>query len=156
MIFDIGYLILITALVIAVFGIVAGAWGGRNRNGKLVASSFNAVYAVAGLVLAAALILWYGLLNDHFELTYVWNHSERALPTFYKFSALWGGQAGSLLFWCLLLSGYSAIVAFANRRRLQLLMPYVNAVLLTTSLFFLTLLVGGLAYVWWRGALEWE
>ena len=22
--------------------------------------------------------------------------------------------------------------------------------------FFLTLLVGGLAYVWWRGALEWE
>ena len=42
MIFDIGYLILITALVIAVFGIAAGVWGGRNRNGKLVASSFNA------------------------------------------------------------------------------------------------------------------
>ena len=91
--------------------------------------------------LAAAALLWYGLLGDHFELTYVWNHSERALPTFYKFSALWGGQAGSLLFWCLLLSGYSAIVAVSNRNRQQVMMPYVNAVLLTTSLFFLTLLV---------------
>jgi cytochrome c-type biogenesis protein CcmF len=141
MIFDVGYLILITALVISVFGIVAGFWGGKQRNTKLVASSFNAVYAVALLVVAAAALLWYGLLGDHFELTYVWNHSERALPTFYKFSALWGGQAGSLLFWCLLLSGYSAIVAVSNRNRLQVMMPYVNAVLLTTSLFFLTLLV---------------
>ena len=141
MIFDVGYLILITGLVISAFGIVAGFLGGKQRNTKLIASSFHAVYAVAALVLAAAVLLWYGLMGDHFELTYVWNHSERALPLFYKFSALWGGQAGSLLFWCLLLSGYSAIVAVANRNRLQVLMPYVNAVLLATSLFFLTLLV---------------
>ncbi len=141
MIFDVGYLILISALVISVFGIVTGFLGGKQRNTKLVASSFNAVYAVAALVLVAAGLLWYGLLGDHFELTYVWNHSERALPAFYKFSALWGGQAGSLLFWCLLLSGYSAIVAVSNRKRLQVLMPYVNATLLATSLFFLTLLV---------------
>jgi cytochrome c-type biogenesis protein CcmF len=141
MIFDIGHLILLTALVLAAFGIIAGYFGGQRRNTRLIQSSFNAVYAVAGLVLIATSILWYGLLTDAFQLSYVWNHSERALPAFYKFSALWGGQAGSLLFWCLLLSGYSAIVAFANRQRHQVIMPYVNSVLLTTSLFFLTLLV---------------
>ena len=141
MIFDIGYLILITALVLAVFGVIVGFFGGQRRNTKLIQSSFNAVYAVAFLVLAAALILWYGLLSDAFQLNYVWNHSERALPVFYKFSALWGGQSGSLLFWCLLLSGYSAIVAVANRRRHQVIMPYVNAMMLVTSVFFLTLLV---------------
>ncbi|HAJ36910.1 MAG TPA: cytochrome C biogenesis protein [Chloroflexi bacterium] len=141
MIFDIGHLILLTALVLAAFGILAGYFGGQRRNTRLIQSSFNAVYAVAGLVLVAAAILWYGLLTDAFQLSYVWNHSERALPTFYKFSALWGGQAGSLLFWCLLLSVYSAVVAFANRHRHQVIMPYVNSVLLTTSLFFLTLLV---------------
>lgn len=141
MIFDIGHLILLTALVLAAFGILAGYFGGQRRNTRLIQSSFNAVYAVAGLVVVAAAILWYGLLTDAFQLSYVWNHSERALPTFYKFSALWGGQAGSLLFWCLLLSAYSAIVAFANRHRHQVIMPYVNSVLLTTSLFFLTLLV---------------
>ena len=141
MIFDIGHLILMTALVLAAFGIIAGYFGGQRRNMRLIKSSFNAVYAVAGLVALSAGILWYGLLSDAFQLSYVWNHSERALPTFYKFSALWGGQAGSLLFWCLILSIYSAIVAFANRQRHQVMMPYVNSVLLTTSLFFLVLLV---------------
>ena len=141
MIFNIGYLILITALVLAAFGMVAGYLGGRNRNVKLAGVSRHAVYAVGALVLLAAIILWYGLLTDKFQVVYVWNHSERNLPTFYKFSALWGGQAGSLLFWSLLLSGYSAIVAAMNRNRHWALMPYVNAVMLGTSLFFLVLLV---------------
>jgi cytochrome c-type biogenesis protein CcmF len=127
--------------VLAAFGMVVGYLGGRRRNTKLIASSYHAVYAVAVLVGAAAILLWYGLLTDAFELTYVWNHSERALPAFYKFSALWGGQSGSLLFWCLIISIYSAIVAVANRKRHQVIMPYVNSVLLGTSLFFLVLLV---------------
>jgi len=141
MLFNIGYLILVTALVLSGAGVVFGFAGGQLRNQRLVESSFHAVYAVAGLVGIAAIMLWYGLLSDQFQLTYVWNHSERALPNFYKFSALWGGQAGSLLFWSLLLSLYSVAVAVFNRRRHQVLMPYVNAVMLGTSLFFLILLV---------------
>jgi cytochrome c-type biogenesis protein CcmF len=100
MIFDIGFLILIAAFVLAAFGVVIGYFGGQRRNTKLIDSSYHAVYAVAALVSLATFLLWYGLLTDAFELSYVWNHSERALPIFYKFSALWGGQAGSLLFWC--------------------------------------------------------
>lgn len=141
MFFNVGYLILITAFLLTVFGMVMGFWGGNTRNSKLAASSFNAIYAAAGLVAAAAIILWYGLLTDQFQLTYVWNHSERALPLFYKFSALWGGQAGSLLFWTLILSVYSVIVASSNREQHQRLMPYVNAVLHGTMCFFLTLLI---------------
>ncbi len=141
MIFDVGYLILISSLVLAVFGAVVSFVGGKQRNTKLIASGFNAVYAVTALVALAAIILWYGLLTDRFELSYVWNHSERALPYFYKFAALWGGQAGSLLFWVLLLSLFTLAVALSNRTRHQLLMPYVNATLLATTVFFLVLLV---------------
>ena len=141
MIFNIGYLILIIALLIALFGVVAGFLGGQRRHAGLIQSSFHAVYAVTGLVWIAALILWYGLLTDQFQVNYVWGHTERALPTFYKFSALWGGQAGSLLFWTLILSVYSFIVVAAFRTKLISQMPYVNAVLLSTSAFFLVLLV---------------
>jgi cytochrome c-type biogenesis protein CcmF len=141
MIFNTGYLILITALILAAFGVVIGFAGGKSRNQKLVESSYAAVYAVGALVVLATLILWYGLLNDQFQLTYVWNHSERALPAFYKFSALWGGQAGSLLFWTLLLSLYSIAVALGNRNKHRVMMPFVNATMLATSLFFLSLLV---------------
>lgn len=141
MIFSIGYLILVTALVLAVFGLVTGFWGGQTRNARLVQSSFNAIYGVAALVTSAAILLWYGLLTDQFQLVYVWNHSERALPVFYKFAALWGGQQGSLLFWTLILSGYSVATLLSFRNQQQGLMPYVSATLHFTTLFFLVLLV---------------
>jgi cytochrome c-type biogenesis protein CcmF len=141
MIFNLGYLVLVTALVIALYGSAAGILGGHRRNPVLVQSSFRAVYGVAGLAMLAASILWYGLLGDQFQVKYVWNHSEYAQPLFYKFTALWGGQAGSLLFWVLLLGVYSAAVAVSFRRQMLALMPYVNAVLLATSAFFLILLV---------------
>lgn len=141
MIFNVGYLILVTALILAAIGVVAGFWGGRTRNTRLAATSTNAVYAVTALVSISAALLWYALLTDQFQLSYVWNHSERALPNFYKFSALWGGQAGSLLFWVLILSLFSMAVTVTQRQKMQVMMPYVNAVLLSTTLFFLTLLV---------------
>lgn len=141
MIFHLGYLSLILALVLSLYGVLAGFLGGQRRDPGLVRSSFRAVYAVAALVGAATVILWYGLMGDHFQLVYVWNNSERALSLFYKFSALWGGQAGSLLFWTLILSGFSAVLAFTHRQRHLALMPYVNGVLLATSAFFLILMI---------------
>lgn len=141
MIFNLGYLLLITALILAAFGAGVGFWGGLTRNSRLAQSSYHAVYAVAALVGIATVILWYGLLTDQFQLTYVWNTSERSLPTIYKFTALWAGQAGSLLFWSAILAVYSVAVAFFNRHRHRVLMPYVNAVTLSTSVFFLVLLV---------------
>ena len=141
MIFNIAYLLLIIALALALFGMVGGYWGGLKRRSSFADVSFHAVYAVAVLVAIASVILWYALLTDKFQLSYVWNHSERALPVFYKFAALWGGQSGSLLFWSLLLSLYSVVVALSFRRRLPTQMPFVNATMLATSVFFLVLMV---------------
>jgi cytochrome c-type biogenesis protein CcmF len=141
MIYNVGYLILVTALLLAAYGTGVGIWAGYTRNSKLADSSFNTVYATTALVLGAAAILWYALLTDQFQVTYVWNHSERALPNFYKFAALWGGQAGSLLFWTLILCVYNTIVALTHRHTHQALMPYVNAIIQGTTLFFLVLLV---------------
>jgi cytochrome c-type biogenesis protein CcmF len=54
---------------------------------------------------------------------------------------MWGGQAGSLLFWALLLCFFSAAVSLSFRHKHRALMPYVNAVHLGTIAFFLTLLI---------------
>lgn len=140
MIFDIGYLLLIIALVLSVFGIFAGIYGGLKRAQGFIESSFHAVYAVSWLIVGASSILWYGLLANRFEISYIYNHSERALPTFYKFASIWGGQAGSLLFWVLVQAGYSLVLVTVYRRRYRQLMPFVNAIMLATSLFFLILL----------------
>jgi cytochrome c-type biogenesis protein CcmF len=55
------------------------------------------------------------------------------------FAALWGGQAGSLLFWSWLLSAFTAAAVLLNWRSERRLMPYVLVVTLATLSFFLLL-----------------
>ncbi len=134
---DLGYISLILGLVIALYGVVVSLLGAFRRMPELVTSGRNAVYTVGGLVLLAAVLLWRALLTDQFSLEYVATHTERNLPSFYKFSALWGGQAGSLLFWTLLLSGFAVAATWFFRHQNETMKPFVNAVLLVNVAFFL-------------------
>jgi cytochrome c-type biogenesis protein CcmF len=63
------------------------------------------------------------------------------MPTYLKVTALWGGQAGSLLFWNLLLAGLTAAAMARNWDRQRELMPYVIIVGSMTLVFFLALVV---------------
>ncbi len=58
------------------------------------------------------------------------------MPTAYKFASWWGGQAGSLLLWAWLLSLYSAIITFQNRRKFRDMMPWTVAILMFVQGFF--------------------
>jgi cytochrome c-type biogenesis protein CcmF len=95
--------------------------------------------AVFGLVTLAVASLEYFFFTDNFTMAYVAEHSNRALPLFYKFAALWSGQEGSLLFWSWLLSIYAFSALFLNRKKHPELMPYVGVVLAGVQTFFLTL-----------------
>jgi cytochrome c-type biogenesis protein CcmF len=72
-------------------------------------------------------------------MAYVVEHSNRTLPLFFKFAAIWSGQQGSLLFWSLLLSIYVFSVLFTYRGKHPELMPYVGVVLVSVQLFSLIL-----------------
>ena len=76
-------------------------------------------------------------MTSDFRFAYVAAHSNRAMPVLYKFAAWWGGQEGSLLFWSWLLSTYSAVVVFTNRRKYRDMMPWVIGVLMAIQSFFL-------------------
>jgi len=60
-------------------------------------------------------------------------------PAFYLVTGLWGSQAGSLLFWSWLMSGFAAAALLLNWRTERRLMPYVIAVTMATLGFFLIL-----------------
>jgi cytochrome c-type biogenesis protein CcmF len=117
-------------------GLVSFA-GGALRRPDLVASGERATYAAFGFVVLSSLGLWTALLQSDFSLSYVAQYTSLNLPTVYKFSAFWGGQAGSMLFWCLILSMYGAIAVFANRSQHRVLMPWVTGTMATTLVFFL-------------------
>ena len=92
------------------------------------------------MVVAAAALL-HALVSHDFSLEYVASYSSSTLPLNYTITAFWGGQKGSLLFWLLILTSITSVVLIQNRRKNRDLMPYVTAVLMTVSVFFLFLLV---------------
>src|SRR6266571_235731 len=123
----IGNVFLHLALVVAVYAVVMAIVGGKTGRPALVRSARNAVWGVALLVLGAADSLVGCFLTGKYYVEYVYEYSNSAMPTFYKVASLWGGQNGSLLFWLLILCGYSSVAMLVHRKKTQELFPYVIA-----------------------------
>jgi len=133
---NIGALSLLIAFCLAIFAVVAAVIGKYTRRPLLTVSAERAVYAVWVLVTTASAFLVYSLISGDYRLAYVAAHSNKAMSAIYKFTAWWGGQEGSLLLWSWLLSTYSAIVVFTNRRKFRDMMPLVTAIMMTVLAFF--------------------
>ncbi len=136
----IGTLALALALVLAGYSIIANVVGARASIPSLTASGRHALWAMCAMVTVAVGALWTSLLHSDFSLEYVASYTSFSLPTIYKITALWGGQQGSLLFWTWLLTIFTSIVAFQNRRRNPEMTPYALAVLAGIAIFFLGML----------------
>ena len=54
----------------------------------------------------------------------------------YVFTAFWSGQAGSMLFWALILSMYGTIAIATSRRRNRELVPWAAGTVSAILLFF--------------------
>src|SRR5215510_1945486 len=137
---DIGTLCLLLALATSAWAVLASFNGWLSRSGALVLSGERAVAATWGLVAIAIGCLEYLVFTDRFDIEYVASYSNRALPSMYKVSALWAGQAGSILFWVFILCSYAGVVVWMNRRRNRPLMPVVVTTLASVMTFFLVLL----------------
>src|ERR1022692_3888774 len=90
-------------------------------------------------VTAAAFALVYAVFTNDFSITYILEHSNRALPGAYKFSALWSGQEGSLLLWAWLLGAYGFVLRLTHKRDVKLY-AYAGAILAGIQVFFLAIL----------------
>lgn len=137
---NIGALAILLAFCLAVYAVVGSVLGKIKKKPFLIVSAERAVYSVWFLLTLAAGILVYSLITGDFRMSYVASHSNRAMSTVYKFTAWWGGQEGSLLLWAWLLSTYTMVVVFMNRRKFRDMMPYVTAILTATLSFFLILI----------------
>jgi cytochrome c-type biogenesis protein CcmF len=140
-IYRLGELALWVGLGLALYGAVLGHVGGKRRNPRLVESALRSVFGTAICVAFAYLLLTLGFLNDEFRLAYVADNASRAMPPWYKMTAVWGGMEGSMLLWALILAGYSTAAVWVHRRRQPDLAPHAAAVLQTIMAFFLAVMV---------------
>ena len=141
MIAEIGFITLVLALLTSVYTTVAVAYGNRTNNYKWVESARNATIVTLPLVTIACGLIVVALVQDDFSLDYVWQVSSREMPTYLKVTALWGGQAGSLMLWNWLLAIFTAASMIRKWGDQKELMPYVLIVGSFSQIFFLSLSV---------------
>ena len=124
-----GSLIVFTVLVLCAYTFSVSVMAARG-NPRLLPSARLGAYATSAVVLCGVLLLAYAFVSHDFRIRYVSRYSDRSMTTTYLLTALWGGQDGSLLWWTLLLSGYTAACVRWMRGRYRELQPLVIASLM--------------------------
>ena len=136
-----GYGVLVTAFLLALFSAGSSIYGYFKKSDQWVESSRRALLLTFVLISLAAFSLLYMLATGHFEVEYVFSVTSREMPFYLKLTALWGGQAGSLILWSWLMSAFATAVTLRKWDRDREFLPWVVAVTAITMTFFLSLSV---------------
>ncbi len=101
---SLGYGILVITLLVLIYSVAVAIYGEVKKSAAMVESARRAMLLALPLITVASAILIYLLINDRYDVEYVWSVTNRSMPMYLKITAWWGGQPGSLLFWSWLLS----------------------------------------------------
>jgi cytochrome c-type biogenesis protein CcmF len=96
----------------AALSVLARVRGGRTLRGGGEGAALAAFLCTA----AAFAALTRAFVTSDFSVAYVAANSHTEKPLIYKIAGVWGGHEGSLLLWCLALTGYGAAVALTGQR----------------------------------------
>jgi len=132
---------LVLALGVCAYGICASIYGVRAHRPEFSESGRRSVYALAGILTVAFLVLELAFLRNDFSFNTVADTSSTTTPTFYRAAAVWSSQEGSLLLWAWLLSLWSSLVLFLTRKRMREVSAYATAILLGFGGFFISLMI---------------
>jgi len=138
---QVGYFILLLSFGLALYGAAAAGYGGWRGRPALVESGRRAMLLTFPMLTAASLVLIYLLVSGSFQVEYVASVTSRSMPNYLKVTALWGGQAGSLLFWSWLMAAFATAASARRWDRDRELLPWVILVTMGTLAFFLSLVV---------------
>jgi len=114
----IGYLVVWLGVLFAFMAMAFYAWGigrvgqGGDQGGVDIQRRWARWMFVAAflMILAAEGVLQYALITGRYDLQYVFNFSERALPLWYKIAGAWAGQEGSFLLWAIWTGVYGLLL----------------------------------------------
>jgi cytochrome c-type biogenesis protein CcmF len=132
-----GFGVLVVTFLVTLYSIIAAIYGVRTKNAAFVESARRAMLLTWPLLTLGAGILIYLLVNNHYEVQFVYEVTSRSMPTYLKITAWWGGQAGSLLFWSWLMSAFTSLVTLRKWDRDREFLPWVIVVCGVTMTFFL-------------------
>lgn len=138
---ELGQILLVTALLMAVLQTVLPLWGAHRGRATWMAVARPAAYAQLALLLGAFGVLTAVFVAQDFSVRYVAENSNSLLPLAYRYSAVWGAHEGSLLLWALVLALWCGAVALWSKRLPAEVCARVLGVLGIISIGFLAFLI---------------
>ncbi len=139
MVANLGFGTLVITFLVSIYGAVAAVYGARKKLPGWVDSARNAMLLTFPLLTITAFSIVYLLVTRHYEYPFVTEVISNSMPIPLRFTALWGGQAGSLIFWSWLMSAFASAVTLRKWDRDREFLPWVVLVSLVTLAFFLML-----------------
>ena len=137
MIANFGTSVLFITFLVTLYSVFAAIYGERRQIPAMVESARRAMLLTWPLLTLASVILIYLLVNDHYEVQFVYEVTSRSMPMYLKITAWWGGQAGSLLFWSWLMAAFASLVTLRKWDRDREFLPWVIVVACITIAFFI-------------------
>ena len=137
MIANFGYGVLFITFLVTLYSVFAAIYGDRKQIPAMVESARRAMLLTWPLLTLASAVLIYLLVNNHYEVQFVYEVTSRSMPMYLKITAWWGGQAGSLLFWSWLMAAFASLVTLRKWDRDREFLPWVIVVACVTMAFFI-------------------
>ncbi|MGC9467512.1 MAG: cytochrome c-type biogenesis CcmF C-terminal domain-containing protein [Anaerolineae bacterium] len=134
---DLGSILTGLALAATTYGAGAAVVAIQRRDRRWWESARNALRGAAVLLAVAILTLAQAFLSNDFSISYVAQHSSRALPAYLQISSIWAGQEGSLLLWSLFQAIFSALAISRPTERDKALVPWATVILSVVGIFFI-------------------
>jgi cytochrome c-type biogenesis protein CcmF len=138
---SLGTAALAVGFLTTLYAIGSAIYGAVRRERRWVDSSRLAVYGFMGLMVICFLVLEIAFLRNDFAFQTVAEHSSTTTPIFYKMTAMWSSQEGSLLLWAFVLSIGSSAVLYLTRNSQRQVAPWATAVLMGLAAFFCGLML---------------
>ena len=141
MIANLGFGALVITFLVSLYGVGAAIYGARKNAPAWVDSARSAMLLTFPLLTLTAVSIIYLLVKGSYEFEFVASVTSNSMPLYLRVTALWGGQAGSLVFWTWLMSAFASAVTLRKWERDREFLPWVIVVSLLTLAFFLILVI---------------
>tara|TARA_B100001769_G_scaffold166223_1_gene130721 strand:+ start:4227 stop:6113 length:1887 start_codon:yes stop_codon:yes gene_type:complete len=101
---------------------LAGSFALTLKNTTYISNLISRTYSHAFLLLSLSFFIYIFLaITDNFSVQYIANHSNSALPVFYKISSIWSAHEGSMFLWIFFLAlwGFIFNISIYNEETLK-------------------------------------
>ena len=112
---ELGAFALMLALSLSLAQAVLSGWGRWARSSVLVGAGEGAALAAFAATAIAFGALMHAFIVSDFSVANVVANSHTEKPLLYRVAGTWGSHEGSMLLWCLALTGFGAAVAGLGR-----------------------------------------